>query len=228
VRASQYHVDLEGFSLEKFRRNLESGEVLPGRKVLKEKIPERFQVLKAMGITNLKELMEALKTKKRLEKFAQESGLSQDYLVILRREANSHAPNPVNLRAIPGVAPKHVEKLAAVGIKHTKHLFDRAKSGSDRAELSGLADVPESDLLELLKLSDLARVSGVGPVFARLLYEAGAHSLAELVRCAPDELCERVNAINQEKGYTQVTISLRDIVYCVEIARELPKVIEYE
>ena len=84
--AEQYHVDLERFSLEKFRRILETGEVLPSRKILKEKIPERFAILRAMGVRNLKELIDALSTKKKIEQFAQESGLPQDYLEILKRQ----------------------------------------------------------------------------------------------------------------------------------------------
>lgn len=226
--ADQYHIDLEQFNLEKFRHILETREVLPGRKVLKESIAERFEILESMGIRNLKELMDVLRTKKRVEEFAQESGLPKDYLVILRREVNSYVPKPFNLRNIPGVNPEYIERLVAVGIKHTKHLFERARSKSDRAELSRLADVPSGDLLELVKLSDLARIGGVGPVFARLLYEAGADTLEEFLQRSPDELSETLHAINKEKGYTKIMPAVKDIRYCIETARELPKVIEYQ
>ena len=225
--ADQYHIDLEQFSLEKFKRILETSELLPGRVVLKEKLAERFAILESTGISNLNEFIEALKTKGRLERFAQESGLPKDYLVILRREANSYLPKPFNLKDIPGVAPAHIERLASVGIKHTRHLFERARSKRDRAELSRLADVPGADLLELVKLSDLARIGGVGPVFARLLYEAGADSLEAFLRRSPEELFERLNAINAEQGYTRIMASLKDIKRCLETAKELPQVVEY-
>jgi predicted flap endonuclease-1-like 5' DNA nuclease len=225
--ADPYHIDLEQFSMERFRHILETSELLPGRKVLKEKIAERFAILESMGIRNLKELMEALKTKKRVESFSQESGLPQDYLVILRREANSYVPKPFNLKDIPGVDPEYIERLAAVGIKHTRHLFEQARSKSARAELSRLADVPSDDVLELVKLSDLARIGGVGPVFARLLYEAGADTLEELSKRPPSELFERLHATNKEKRYTKIMASLKDVRHCIETARELPKVIEY-
>ena len=58
-----YHIDLEQFSLERFRHVLETGELLPGRKVLQENISERFEVLGSMGIRNLKELIEVGKLK---------------------------------------------------------------------------------------------------------------------------------------------------------------------
>ena len=222
-----YHIDLERFSLERFRDILITGEVLPGRKILKEKISERFEILKSMGIRNLKELIEALKTKVKVERFSQESGLPKDYLIILRREANSYIPRPVNLKDIPGVDSEYIERLAAVGIKHTKHLFERARFKRDRAQLSRLVNVPSGALLELVKLSDLARIGGVGPVFARIFLDAGIDSLEKLSDSSADEVFERTIAVNKEKGYTEVMATLKDVKLCVNTARELPKVIEY-
>jgi hypothetical protein len=93
--------------------------------------------------------------------------------------------------------------------------------------LSRLADVPGADLLQLVKMSDLARISGVGPVFARLLYEAGADTLEALATQTPEALLERLRAINDKKGYTKIMASLKDVQHCIDTAREFPKVIEY-
>ena len=225
--AEQYHVDLEQFSLERFRHILETGKVLPSRKILKEKIPERFAILESMGIRNLKELIGTLRTKKKGERFSLESGLPQDYLNMLKRQTRIYTPNPVSLKDIPGIAPEYIERLAAVGIKHTKHLFERAKLKRDRAELSRLVDVPSDVLLELVKMSDLARAGWVGPIFARLIYEAGANTLEELSKRSPEELFERLRAVNDEQKLTKGSFSVKDIASCIEMAKDLPKVIEY-
>jgi predicted flap endonuclease-1-like 5' DNA nuclease len=226
--ASGYYIDLEGFSLERFRHILETGEVLPGRKVLKEKTAERFAALEAMGITNMKELIDALKTKKRLERSAQESGLPVDYLTVLRREANSYLPNPVNLRDIPDVNPEYVKRLDALGIKHSKHLFERTVTLADRAELSKLSGVPDDALLELVKMSNLARIYGVGPVYARLLYDTGADTLDKIDKCSPEDLLQRLHEVNDEKKYTKPMPILKDVEDTIEFARDLRKVTEYE
>ena len=42
-----YYIDLEGFSLERLKRSFESGEVLPGRLILRENIDARFEILAA-------------------------------------------------------------------------------------------------------------------------------------------------------------------------------------
>ena len=224
----EYHIDLERISLGRFRHILGSKDLLPGRMVLRDRLSERFEILDSLGISSLKDLTEALRTKGRVEEFSRESGLPRDYLRVLRREANSYVAKPFNLKNIPGVEPEYVERLTSLGVRHTKHLFERARSRSDRAELSRLADVPESDLLELVKLSDLARIGGVGPVFARILYEAGADTLEEFLKRSPDELIESLHEINDEKKYTKSMPTLKDIDYCIETARELPKVVEYE
>jgi hypothetical protein len=230
--ADQYHLDLEGFSLERFRHILEISELLPSRRILKEKISERFALLETMGIRNLKELTDALSTKKKIARFSQESGLPQDYLEILKRQTKIYTPNPISLKDIPGIAPEYIERLAALGLKQTKQLFNRAKSKKDRAELAKVADVPGDVLLELVKLSDLARAGWVGPIFARLIYEvlideAGAGTLEALSKQSPEELFERLQAVNNEQKLTKGSFSVKDVASCIEIAKELPKVIEY-
>jgi hypothetical protein len=222
-----YYIDLDAFSLDKFRRLLETGEVLPGRRILKEQIPERFAVLESMGIHTLADLHQTLKTKKRVEKFAQECGLPLDYVVILRREANSYLPKPVNLRDFPDIDLDCVAQLEAVGVKHSKHLLERARTPEARAELCAQTGVPRERVLELVRLSDLARVNGVGPVFARLYVEAGIYDLDELLSRSPEALRQELLAINKAKGYTRAMVSLKDVVYCIEFAKELPRIIQY-
>jgi hypothetical protein len=223
--ASQYHLSLEGFSLERFRSDLESTEMLPGRTILQEDIPGRFAALEAMGIGNLKDLVAALSTKKKLRRFSEASGLPVEYLVILGRQARSYVPKLVYFRDIPGVDPEQVRRLSEVGIQHSKHLFDRGATLEDRAALAEETGIPAGDLLELVSLSDLARVGGMGPVFVRLFYESGVDSLATLAGWSPEVLFGRLHAVNRERSLSHVVPSLKDVTNYVEKARELPKVI---
>ena len=82
-------------------------------------------------------------------------------------------------------------------------------------------------MLELVKLSDLARIVGVGLVFARILYEAGADSLGAFVTQSPDELLVKTQEVIVSRGYTAGNIREKDIIYCLETANLLPQVVEY-
>jgi len=217
-----YCIDLEQFSLEQFGHMLETKDILPGRRILLEKMDERFAALALMGIENLADLRAALKSKVKWETFSQESGLSLDYLVILRREVNSYVSKPFDLEKIPGVNPEYVKRLAAVGVKHTSHLFERAMSPADRAALAEQTGVPDDALLELVKLSDLARIVGVGPVSVRLLYDVGLDTPEAFLAHSVDELLEKIHTV--EEG---ATLTTKDIEYCLETAQHLPKAIEY-
>jgi hypothetical protein len=226
--ADDYYIDLEGFSLERFKEVLETKELLPGRMILKEQLDERFGLLDSMGINNLQELWDTLKTKKRVVSFAAESGLSQEYLVVLRREVGSYIPKPVNLKELPDFEAETIERLASAGITTTKHLFDRAKTKRQRTELCEELGIPPEVMLGLIKLSDLTRIVGVGPVFARILYEAGADRLEAFVTQSPDELLAKTQEVVVSRGYTPGNIREEDITYCLETARLLPQVVEYE
>ena len=224
---SDYHMDLTQFSLTRLRQMLEGGNLLPSEQLLGEDMAGRFERLASLGIANLQDLADRLGTKKKLVRFAEVSGLPEDYLVILRRRVGTYTPKPVALIKFPGIDATHVERLAAVGIKHSKHLFERARSKEDRAELAVQAGVPEEALLELVKLSDLVRASYVGPVYARLLYEAGVDTLAKLAESEGESLLARMIAVNEEKRITKAAMPDEDLGPWLETVKLIPQVIAY-
>ena len=107
----QYHINIEKYSLRKFKENLRSRDMIPSRIALKDDLDARFQALENMRITNHKELIDALKTKAKIEQFSKASGLSIEYLTLLNREAKSYLPNPVRLDRFSGVEKEYIEKL---------------------------------------------------------------------------------------------------------------------
>jgi hypothetical protein len=222
-----YYINFKEFSLERFKHILESEEVMPARQILKEDINERFEVLVSMGIQNLSDLITALSTKKKIAPFSKKSGLPAEYLIILRREARSYIPKPVYLREIPGVDKEDVKKLAAFGITHSKHLFEHGQTKEKREALSAATGVPMESLLELVKLSDLARVRGIGAAFTRLFYESGADTIDKLSRWVPETLFQTAHEVNREKKITKVIPPLKDFKQYVVMAKDLAKVIEY-
>jgi len=224
--SDSYHLDLQDISLDQYRQTLESAELIPSRRSLKEDIDTRFSRLKALGITNLAEFLTAVKNAKKTAELARNTDLSVEYLTLLRREVNALLPKPRNLRDFPGVNPAIVEKLATRGISNSKQLYENALSRQQRAELSQQAGIEPAVLLELVKLSDLSRVYGVGPVFAKLLYDAGIDSVQAIARADSSRLFDKLAEAYLAAGNSRVDFKERDIAFCIQMAGRLPGSIE--
>ncbi|MCP4751634.1 MAG: DUF4332 domain-containing protein [Proteobacteria bacterium] len=214
---TNYHIDLEKYGLEKFLESLRKRELIPSRVVLKKKIEERFEKLQAHGIENLNDLIVLLKTKPKIEKFAETSGLPADYLTILKREAASYISSPVNLKNFPGIDTKAAEALETEGIKNTKHLFQTAQTRKQRDELARKTDLPVELLDELYSLSDLTRLYGVGPVFARIIFDVGIDSVENFIKHTAEEFID----IYQKKTRKKADFATSDIAFTLELAEEL-------
>jgi hypothetical protein len=196
--------------------------MIPSRISLKDHLDERFKTLEINGITNLKELIDALKTKPKIEHFSIETGLTIEYLTLLKREAKSYLPNPVRIDKFAGISSKFVDRLETEGIKNTRQLFNQAKDKDERERLSQKTEIPIEILNELVCLSDLARAYGVGPVFARIIYDVGIKSIKEFVENTAEDFIR----IYEEKEQKKADFGVNEIQFSIELAKELDIAIE--
>lgn len=218
--SENYFIDLGNYSLQKFRLSLQKREMIPSRVVLKESIEERFAILHAQGIDNLKTLIEVLKSKPKIELFSRKTGLSIDYLSILKREAGSYLPNPIRLREFSEIDAMDIEVLEKHGIKNTRQFFDKGKTDEQRTQLSRLTGISIEKLNELTSLSDLSRLYGVGPAFARIIYDVGITSVKAFVATTAEEFIH----IYEDKTQKKADFGVGDINFSIELAKELETV----
>ena len=219
---NQYHIDIEKYSLQKFKNNLSSREMIPSRVSLKDELDERFKILEINGIKNLKELIDVLKTKPKIELFSKETGLTIEYLTLLKREAKSYLPNPIRLDKFPGIPTKYVDRLDAEGIRNSRQLFNEAKNKNERDQISKRTEIPIEIMNELVCLSDLARAYGVGPVFARMIYDVGIKSIKEFVENTAEEFIR----IYEDKEQKKADFGVNEIQFSLELAKELDIAVE--
>jgi len=189
---------------------------------LKDELDERFKILEINGIRNLKELIEELKTKQKIELFSKETGLAIEYLTLLKREAKSYLPNPIRLDKFPGIPTKYLERLDVVGIKNSRNLFSKAIDKEKRERLSKITEIPIEIIIELVCLSDLSRAYGVGPVFARMIYDVGIKSIKEFIKYTAEDFIR----IYEEKNQKKADFGVNEIQFSLELARELDIAVE--
>ena len=223
-----YYIDLKTVFLTEYENELEQADLIPGRKVLKEDLKERFAILKENGITNLDELLAAMKTLDKLKEFARETNMNEEYLVILKREIASSQPKPVNLTDFPGISDNAVNKFEQLGIKNTLHLFQFVRTEAERKKLSEKTGISYHEILELTKLTDVSRIKWVGANFARLLVDSGCDTAEKVSKADYKALYDTLMKINEEKKYFKGKFGLNDMKLCRDAAIKVPEAIQFE
>ena len=221
-----YYIDLEKMSIEDYQIKLESAYLPPSRMILKEKLDERFEYFKSIGIKNFKVLIQLLK-KGKFAELSKVRCLSEDYLTFLLRELKSTLPKPNKIADFTFISRDTVDKLEKIGIKDTEKLYEKIITKSGRQILAESTGVNENDILELTKLTDLSRIKWVGVTYAQILYDLGVDTVEKVSKSDPIDLHKKTNQLIKEKNIFKGQIGLNDIKILVETATEIPSEIEY-
>lgn len=222
-----YYIDLEKISIDDYREKLESAYLPPSRLILKDKLDERFEYFKGIGIKNVKGLIQVLKKKDRLAELSKVDCFSGDYLTILLRELKSTLPKPNKISDFIEIAKNTIDSLEKIGITNTEKLYDKVVKKSDRQKLVDSTGIEYQDILELTKLSDLSRIKWVGVTYAQMLYDLGVDTVEKVSESDPIDLHAKINQMIKEKNIFKGAIGLNDMKILIESASELPLDIEY-
>jgi hypothetical protein len=87
--------------------------------------------------------------------------------------------------------------------------------------------VPLDVVLELVKLSDLARIPGLKNIRARLYYDAGVDCIEKLAAWNAEELRAMLVDFVEETGFEGIAPWPKEAKSAVETARKLPQLVEY-
>lgn len=222
-----YYIDLEKITLDYYGEKLKTAYLPPSRNILRENTEERFGYFKKLGINNVKELLQVLKKKDKLNELSKVSCFEGDYLVILLRELNSTLPKPNKIKDFKGISSETITKLENIGLKDTVKLFDKVKTKADRQLLIKQTNISDTELLRLTKLTDLSRIKWVGATFAIMLYQIGIDTVEKAAKADYNEVHQKINQINKEESFFKGHIGLNDMKIFIEAAKDVPLEIEY-
>jgi hypothetical protein len=130
------------------------------------------------------------------------------------------------LKDFEGIVPEHAKKLALKGIKTAKQMLDAGRTKEGREALAQESGVPFDCILELVKLSDLARLPGVRKIRARLYYEAGVDTVEKMADWDPEELRHMLADFIERTGFDGIAPLPKEAAATVATARHLPKIVE--
>lgn len=220
-RKRKFSFDLSNVDLNKIRLLILNKKLLPARKILLDSIDQQFYIIDRLGIKNLKDLLYVLSTKRKIQTFSERSGIDIEYLKILKREAGSYIPKPVKFQSLTDVDNSIIEKLETINISTNKDLLEHIFSEDELQDLSDSLSIDFYLLNELLSLSDLSRIPGVGPVFAKILLAAGISSLDDFRNIPPESILKKANEIIERDKITKAKLTIKDIEYSKELSQFL-------
>lgn len=218
---ARYYLDLSAISLRDLYATFVEGNIAPGRKILFQSKDERRTALESHGVENVAALIDAVKSKTRFAAVAEATGLDPEYLTILARQARSYRPSPVALDRFDEADEATREALSRDGIRNSKHLYDAVHTAGSVDALAARIGVSSAHLEEYVALSEVVRVPGVGPVFARFLYRLGVRSVTDLAVSDPGDLFTRIEDHLETVGYGGPRATEWDLAFCVDFARRL-------
>jgi len=134
---------------------------------------------------------------------------------------------PFSLKNFRGVDQVHIGALANAGIRNVNHMLSAGKTPADRVNLACQTGIPEEAILELVKLSDLARIPGIKGIRARLYVDAGIGTVEELAQWDADKFREHIVEFVEYTDFDCTPTLPAEARYSIDHAKKLPKIIEY-
>jgi hypothetical protein len=135
--------------------------------------------------------------------------------------------NPFRLREFRGVEPEYVEKLAAAGIKNAEQMLAAGQTAEKRAALAQDTGIPKEAILELVRLSDLARLPGVKGIRARLYYDAGVDCVEKMAAWEAEALLALTAEYVERTGFDGIAPLPKEVSSTIANAKRLPRIVEY-
>ena len=222
-----YYIDFSKVNLTDYKKRLMAVQLVPSRMLLRDNIALKFDKLALQGISNIDELISALKTPKNLAALASASDIEEDYLKILKREINSTIPKPNKFQDFPNIKPETVAVLNEADIKNTTQLYDRIISAKTRKAFESVTGLSPKTVIKLAKLTDLSRVQWVNHTFAWMLYELGYDTVEKLSAAEAIQLHKDLNTFNAVHEIYHHPFGINDIHRVIFAAKEIPLEVEY-
>ncbi len=132
-----------------------------------------------------------------------------------------------NLVKVEGIGEVYAQKLQEAGIATTQALLEKGASPQGRKEIAEKTGISETLILQWVNHIDLFRIKGVGEEYADLLEAAGVDTVPELAQRNPENLHQKLVAINQEKKLVRQLPNQAQVGDWIEQAKRLPRVITY-
>lgn len=131
------------------------------------------------------------------------------------------------LKDFVGIKLSHIKKLAKEGITTAKEMLCAGLDKQKRKKIYRNTGIPLEDVLELVKLSDQARIPGHKKVRARLYHEAGFDTIDQMAACDPSEMRQSLADFIKKTGFKGIPPTPGEAQNTVTMAKYLKRLVKY-
>jgi hypothetical protein len=222
-----YYVDLKSIGIDKYKKVLETSELIPSWKILLDGIDKNFHSIMKHNIENLDDLLNTLKSKNLIKEFSEATGVQEEYLKILKRVIKGYKQKPNKIKEFSCISDEVGASLEKIGVKNTYELYEMILTQERRKVLSEKTGINKEEVLKLAKLTDLSRIRWVNHTFAYVLLTAGYDTVEKVVKSDYKELYKVVKQLNEERKIYKAHIGEGDMKMVIESAQMLDIEVEY-
>jgi predicted flap endonuclease-1-like 5' DNA nuclease len=119
-------------------------------------------------------------------------------------------------------------KLKRNGVTYTHQLLSAAGNSDKRHEFSETSGIEELTLTRLTCRADLARIKGIGAIFADMLELLDVDRVAKLANQDPNKLHDALYTLNSAERFARRAPTPEEVDDWVTQARTLPKLVAVE
>ena len=220
----EYSIDLSKMDVQKYKAFLKGQYLIPSRQILHENIDDNFKIFKNYGFKYLSELKQALSTSAKMDKLSKETGISSEYLNVLRRELGTFDKKGISFSDFPIIDKNAISKLGKKDIKNTKDFFEYYFKENNEKRISEKLDIPVQMVKCLISLSCLVRINGIASLAAVTWYEAGYKTIKDIVNSSKEEMLKKVIKTNEEKKYYKAKLGLKDMQFVIDFAKLIEQI----
>jgi predicted flap endonuclease-1-like 5' DNA nuclease len=131
------------------------------------------------------------------------------------------------LSFIEGIGPAYAKQLKEAGVGSTMELLEQGATTSGRDKIARDTGISHKLILTWVNQADLFRIRGIGSEYAQLLEAAGVDTVVELATRNPENLHQKMVAVNEEKHLVRQVPSQSHIEDWIGKAKSLPRVVTY-
>ena len=133
---------------------------------------------------------------------------------------------PFMIKNFRGINLEYIARLDAIYIENRDQMLDAGRKPHLREELAAQTGIPLEAILELVTLSDLARLGAVRRVRARLYYDAGL-SPEIIATWEPKALHAMLVDFVERTNFDGIAPQPKEVQNLVKDARKLPQIVDY-